>query len=189
MYDGFRQVIIGFCIVGLTACSDAESVSALQAQLTQIKQRPQGDIEKPPTFKFYEGFAYSASSLRSPFVPPMSIDFSKIPASGKKVQPDLKRMKEPLEEYTIESLTMVGSLKQAKGVFYALIADKAGSIHQVRVGNYLGKNYGRIVKVSEESVDLIEVVPDAGAWVERPRSLMLSEAQSSSSKNQQQNQQ
>lgn len=59
---------------------------------------------------------------------------------------------------------------------WSLINDGSGGIHRVTVGNYLGKNYGRITAISNAKVDVIEIVPDGkGNWVERPRTLGLNE--------------
>ncbi|MDU2871619.1 MAG: type 4a pilus biogenesis lipoprotein PilP, partial [Pseudomonas aeruginosa] len=49
-------------------------------------------------------------------------------------------------------------------------------VHRVRVGDYLGRNDGKVVGISEGKIDVIEIVPDGeGNWLERPRSLTLKE--------------
>lgn len=90
------------------------------------------------------------------------------------VAPELTRRKEPLESFPLDAMTMVGSLvKQGKPVALVRVDNL---LYQVRPGNYLGQNYGRILKVSENEVLLREIVQDAaGEWIERTATLQLQE--------------
>ncbi|MGV2481579.1 UNVERIFIED_CONTAM: pilus assembly protein PilP, partial [Salmonella enterica subsp. enterica serovar Weltevreden] len=81
--------------------------------------------------------------------------------------PDLSRNKEPLEEFPIDALRMVGTI-DTKGVTYALVKAPDGVVHRVTRNDHLGQNYGRIVGISESEVSLVELVPDGfGGWLER----------------------
>lgn len=95
-------------------------------------------------------------------------------ANAALVAPELNRRKEVLEGFPLDAIAMVGTL-QPKGVPVALVkVDKL--IYQVRQGNYMGQNYGKVVKVSETELVLREIVQDAaGEWIERPVSLQLQE--------------
>lgn len=88
---------------------------------------------------------------------------------------EMNRRREPLEAFPLDSMTMVGSVDR-KGVTYALIkAD--GLLYQVKPGDYLGQNFGKVMKITETEVDLREIVQDAsGEWIERPTSLQLQES-------------
>ena len=90
------------------------------------------------------------------------------------IAPEMARRKEPLEAYPLDVMAMVGSLDK-KGTPTALLkVDKL--LYQVKVGNYLGQNYGKIIKISEGAIQLREIVQDAtGDWVERMTSLDLQE--------------
>ena len=90
------------------------------------------------------------------------------------IAPEMARRKEPLEAYPLDAMAMVGSLDK-KGAPTALLrVDKL--LYQVRVGNYIGQNYGKITKITENSVQLREIVQDAtGDWIERTASLDLQE--------------
>jgi type IV pilus assembly protein PilP len=69
---------------------------------------------------------------------------------------------------------MVGTIANDGGVF-ALVSG-AGGVHRVQVGDYLGRNHGRIQTIDESNVEVIEIVPDGeGGWLERPRSILLKE--------------
>jgi type IV pilus assembly protein PilP len=87
---------------------------------------------------------------------------------------EMKRRKEPLEAYPLDSMSMVGSLDRLGRRFALLRVDKL--LYQVKVGDYLGQNYGRITKIDETQIVLREIVQDAaGEWIERPASLQLQE--------------
>jgi type IV pilus assembly protein PilP len=90
------------------------------------------------------------------------------------IAPEMARRKEPLESYPLDVMAMVGSLDK-KGAPTALLKVD-NLLYQVRVGNYIGQNYGRITKITENSIQLREIVQDAtGDWIERAASLDLQE--------------
>lgn len=90
------------------------------------------------------------------------------------IAPELARRKEALEAYPVDSMTMVGSLNKAGQPVALVKIDNL--LYQVRVGNYLGLNYGRVMKIDESAVTLREIVQDPiGDWVERSASLVLQE--------------
>ncbi len=87
---------------------------------------------------------------------------------------EMNRRKEPLEAYPLDSMTMVGSVNK-QGQPYALLRVDA-LLYQVKVGDHLGQNYGRITRIGETEITLREVVQDAaGEWIERPATLQLQE--------------
>jgi len=95
-------------------------------------------------------------------------------ASAALLAPELNRRKEPLEAYPLDAMSMVGSLiKQGQPVALVKVDNL---LYQVRPGNYLGQNYGKITKVGESEVVLRELVQDAaGEWIERVATLQLQE--------------
>lgn len=87
---------------------------------------------------------------------------------------ELNRRKEPLEFYTLDGMNMVGSVTKQGRPFALLKVDNL--LYQVKVGDYLGQNYGRILKITETEIALREIVQDAaGEWIERPSTLQLQE--------------
>jgi len=87
---------------------------------------------------------------------------------------ELNRRKEPLEAYPLDSMGMVGSVTREGRPFALLRVDNL--LYQVKVGDYLGQNYGRITRIGETEVALREIVQDAsGEWIERPAVLQLQE--------------
>lgn len=90
------------------------------------------------------------------------------------IGPELARRKEPLEAYPLDSMTMVGSLRRAGAPVALVRVDNL--LYQVRVGEHLGQNYGKVTKIDEAEVILREIVQDgSGEWIERAASLQLQE--------------
>jgi type IV pilus assembly protein PilP len=162
------------CTALLGGCGG--NFSDLDAWMAEVKARPRGAIEPIPVFKPYESFTYSAQSLRAPFdVPPSAKEIAARTQGGPEPKPDLTRAREFLERFSFEALSMVGSLEQ-KGTMWALLGDGEGGVHRVRVGNYVGQDHGKIVKMTETEVEVEEIVPNGtGGWIRRPRTIKLVE--------------
>ncbi len=102
------------------------------------------------------------------------VDKPKDIPQGRSVTPDFDRPKEPLEEYGIDQLNMVGTIQRPDGPLIALVKDDASVIYQVNIGSYIGRNYGKVLAISDNQVDILEIVPDGGnSWTERPRTMWL----------------
>ncbi|MBK1714055.1 pilus assembly protein PilP [Rubrivivax gelatinosus] len=87
---------------------------------------------------------------------------------------EMNRRREPLEAYPLDSMAMVGSVNRDGRQFALLRVDNL--LYQVKLGDYLGQNYGRVTRIAETEITLREVVQDAaGEWVERPAVLQLQE--------------
>lgn len=161
-------------LTGLTACGGGD-MRDLDAFMADKRARPGGVIEPIPTFKAYEAFAYAATTMRSPFDRPIEVRSITQLNNQTTVRPDLERAREFLEQFTLDSLAHVGRLERG-GDTWALIKDPDGGIHRVQVGNYLGRDHGRIVDMGQSFVAVVEIVSDgtADGWVERPRTIELS---------------
>jgi type IV pilus assembly protein PilP len=156
----------------LGGCASDEFTD-LDEFMEQKRSRPSGVIPPIPAFKTYQAFTYSATTLRSPFDRPVEIREIEQLQAISAVQPDDNRPKEFLEQFTFDSLAMVGSLAKG-GTDWTLIRDPDGGVHRVKLGNYLGRNHGRIVEMTQSYVAVIEIVSDGGeGWLERPRSIKL----------------
>lgn len=159
----------------LMGCADGGGFSDLDSKMAEARNRPQGTIEPLPTYPPIERFSYSAILLRSPFEPPvLQIGEEKVTGSAVP-EPDQTRQKEPLEQVSYSALSMVGTLAK-NGRTWALINDGNGRIHRVTEGNYVGKNYGKIVGIDGIEINILETVPDGkGGWINRPRTLAINE--------------
>ena len=158
----------------LSACSTRnETFTDLQVFVAEVNSRPGAEVEPVPTFEDYEAFTYSAAGFRGPFEIPVVVSHSDGSRNSKNVKPDLDRLRDPMEEHPIAELAMVGMLERNE-VFVALISDGIGDVHRIMLGNYLGRNHGKVVSITDTQLDLIEIVPSGdGGWVERPQSLAL----------------
>ncbi len=157
----------------LAACSGNNNFNDLQQFVDSVKARPAAQVEPVPVFVPYEGFIYSAASKRSPFDVPLVANGQNNGEIARDVQPDFDRIPDPLESQSLSELTMVGMLKSEEK-YEALVEDGFGEIHRVAIGNYLGRNYGRIQLITETQINIVEIVPSGnGGWVERPQTLTL----------------
>ncbi|POA32771.1 pilus assembly protein PilP [Pseudomonas sp. GW456-12-1-14-TSB6] len=151
-----------------------DDFSDLDAYMNEVRLRPPGKIEPTPTFRSYPTFTYSAANLRSPFSRQLRVDLAGQKHGSRDVKPDPNRVKQYLEGFNIEQFEMVGTIANASGSFALLRG--AGGVHRLKVGDYLGRNDGRIVAISASQVEVVEIVPDGqGAWLERPRTIPLKE--------------
>ena len=91
------------------------------------------------------------------------------------IKPDEDRAKEFLEQFTFDSLAMVGTLERGS-TEWALIRDPEGGIHRITLGNYLGRSHGKVVEMTDTYIAVVEIVSDGteDGWVERPRTIELS---------------
>jgi type IV pilus assembly protein PilP len=171
--------LLGILSVTLLGCSDEQLID-LEQYTRQIKSRSRGTIESLPAVKLYEIFTYQASDLRNPFIPtiatlPSQPSSQEGSESKNTTQPDLNRYKEALEEYTLDSLRMVGTLEQGVEI-WAIVRASNGMLYRVKKGNYMGRNHGRIISINEEMIELTEIVPDErGGWSKRQVTLTLAE--------------
>ena len=174
--NAYRPIAGGVMLLGailLTGCS-GNDFNDLQVFMEETRARPAGRIEPLPEVRPYEAFTYNASSLRSPFMPPVRIDLAQRERGTQDIQPDEDRARQFLEGFNIEAFEMVGVLSNQQGM-QALIRG-AGSVHRVKIGDYLGRNHGQVMSIEEGRLDVVEIVPDGeGGWLQRPRTLSLPE--------------
>ena len=153
----------------LAGCTSADD--ELNQFIEQTKREPGGRVEPLPEIKPYETFVYADSEMRSPFMP-------SAPGAGAGlagVRPDQKRNREFLEQFSLDTLKMVGTLKLG-GHMFGLVQTKDGLVHRVSDGNYMGQADGKITDITPAKISLTEIVPDGlGGYMERPAALGLNE--------------
>jgi type IV pilus assembly protein PilP len=165
-----KKIPVALMCLVLVACTGGDNQD-LRQWMSEAGKDIKGKIPPLPEVKPYEPVAYDAGNLLDPFKP-AKIGPEQKKSVGGGVQPDMDRPREPLEAYPLESLKYVGVMTK-KNVSYAIIqVDSA--LYQVRVGNYMGQNFGVITKVAESEVTLKELTQDsAGDWVEKTSALLL----------------
>lgn len=171
----YRLIVAVAAFSLLTACAGSDHAD-LQAYVDSVIARQKPRIEPLPEFKPYPIYVYEAGELRDPFAESAFVQQqAEIAITGSGVRPPERDTKEPLEEYPLDTLRMVGTLEQS-ATMWALIRDGEGSIHRVKTGNYMGKNYGKVLSINEHKVEILEIVPNGlGAYIERPATIALSE--------------
>lgn len=151
----------------LSGCSDG--TSDLRAEIEQLKQRPGGRIQPLPEVKPYVSHEYQMADRRSPFLQSLAGENPSGP------RPDVQRPREYLEQFPLDTLKMVGTLKLG-GNSYGLVQTRDGLIHRVLPGNHLGQNDGRVMSVADAKITLVEIIPDGlGGYLERPAALALAD--------------
>lgn len=170
--------ILSTLLVMLVGCG-GDDFSDLQKFIQEVNSRPKGAIDPLPESKVVESFIFKPDGLRDPFLPTgNSTAASNSDAyGGTGIRPDTERRKEELEAYPLDSLRMVGTLVDAKGLWGLIRAKKDGTVHSVQVGNHMGQNYGKIMRILDDKIELMEIVPDVkpGTWREQEAAMALGE--------------
>ena len=161
--------LVALLVAGMLAgCSGRDA--ALTRFIEETKKEPGGRVEPLPEIKPYDTYVYSSSNIRSPFVPGGS---GRESAAG--VRPEARRNREFLEQFSLDTLRMVGTLKLG-GQYYGLVQAKDGRVQRVVVGSHMGQNEGKITEITPSKISLMEVVPDGlGGYIERPAAMALNE--------------
>jgi type IV pilus assembly protein PilP len=155
-------------VTGLAACSSADD--ELERFIEDTKKQPGGRVQPLPEVKPYETFVYADTDKRSPFFPSGPGG-----SANNALRPDSKRNREFLEQFSLDTLKMVGTLHLGKTT-YGLVQSKDKLVHRVVVGNYIGQSDGRITEITPSKIVLTEIVPDGlGGYIERPAALGLTD--------------
>jgi len=161
-----------------TACQ--RGTGDLERWVDDTLQTPAGDIEPIPPIMPTEVVTYEAFDLRDPFqqrIASTQIDPDLSEATDDGIRPDPNRRREFLEGFPLDTLDMVGTLN-LEGVEYALIRDNEQVVHRVAEGNYMGMNHGRVVRVTADRVEMVELFQDArGIWSERLAQIAMEDSQ------------
>jgi type IV pilus assembly protein PilP len=151
----------------LAGCSSGDD--DLQTFITETNKEAGGRVEPLPEVKPYPAYTYADMNLRSPFVP------TSPNAGNPNLRPDAHRNREFLEQYSLDTMKMVGSIQQG-GQLFGLVQTKDGLVHRVIVGNYIGTNDGKITAITPSKIEVREIVGDGlGGYIERPSGLGLNE--------------
>ncbi len=160
-------------VLGMTACSGG-STEDLRAYVESVKARPAGSVEPLRDPVEYETYEYQSDSRRDPFKPSFTQNKMAPTTKGSGIGgPDLDRERNQLESFPIDTLRYIGNLQRG-AVSWGLIKTPDGEIVRVRLGDYMGQDYGRVTLVDSEKIELLELIPDGmGGWEQRAVSLVL----------------
>lgn len=168
-YRVLSAAVLAVAVLSLAGCSGSAKEEDLEDFYATVQNQGKGRIKPLPPFETVAPFAYQAGNLRSPFEPPVLAAVRQAPKGGRAVKPDPTRVKQFLEQFNVGQLAMVGTLAQG-GQLYGLVRDYEDGVHRVRKGDYMGSDHGRITRIDDVSIELLEIVADgSGGWVERQR--------------------
>jgi type IV pilus assembly protein PilP len=162
----------------LTGCG-ASKEDDIRKWMADERNQTRPKVQPIPAPKQFRPEAYMNAATTEPFsreklTQALKRDSAQVVANGALVAPELARRKEPLEAFPLDSMGLVGSIvKEGQPVALVKVDNL---LYQVKQGNYLGQNFGKVVKISETEVTLREIVQDAvGEWIERVATLQLQE--------------
>jgi len=129
----------------------------LKHYIAKIKARPAQAIEPMPDFVSVPVFKFPEhGGRRSPFKP----------TEQKKVDdvaPDSSRAQQPLERFPLDALKFIGLLKQGNQL-WALIQDPEKKVTSIKIGGYMGQNYGQVISITGTEIKLQELIKTSGLW-------------------------
>lgn len=165
-------------VFGLTACGSSDQ-EELQQWMSEQRNSTKPQVKPLSAPGKFSPQSYGQEGSVEPFsiqklTQALKQDSNQATANAALVAPELSRRKEALEASPLDAIVMVGSLIKVGQPVALVRVDNL--VYQVRPGNYLGQNYGRITKVTETNLALREIVQDAaGEWIERTATLQLLE--------------
>lgn len=162
-------------ILGLSGCGS--DMDALREWAETEKKNAKPTVKPLSAPKKFDPQPYNALGGVEPFsAQKLNVaNQADVTHANSPIAKERNRRAEPLEAYPLDSMHMVGSMYR-DGVRQAIL--KVDSLlYYVKPGNYVGQNFGRILKVDESEITIREIVLDpSGEWVERISTLTLQEA-------------
>lgn len=168
-------LVVFLLLVGCGSSSEDE----IRQWMVNERNQARPKVTPIPEPKQFVPEPYSNATALEPFssqklTQALKRDSAQTVSNAALVAPELARRKEPLEAFPLDTMVMVGSI--VKGGQPVALVKVDNLLYQVKVGNYLGPNYGRVMKIDETEVTLREIVQDAiGEWIERAATLSLQE--------------
>ena len=167
-------ILLVACATLLAGCEGRQD--DLSRYLAEVKERPATPIPPIPPVRTYTPYEYEGLLGRDPFRRSTSEGSEQTVQEGgpsKGPRPDLQRPREYLERFELDTLMMVGTFSKETSD-WALIRDPDGVVHRVAVGNYIGKNHGKVNRISNDEVELSEFIADGvGGWLVRDATIAL----------------
>ncbi|MCG6200707.1 pilus assembly protein PilP [Psychromonas antarctica] len=168
-----RSLILLLITLPLFSCGDA-NVDDLNDFVAKAKVQIYPVNDNVPDLKKIDAMIFTQEEGRNPFSEPKMEVAAPVRNAPKSCpQPDFERKKQPLEMYSLDNLIMRGTLR-IDNILWALVQITGGELHKVKLGYYLGLNHGKVLKITKEKVELLELVSDKdGCWQERITQITL----------------
>ena len=168
-----KQLLILSMSLSLFACVEV-NIDDLNTFVVETKSKVYPINDEVPSLKKIDALVFTQEKGRSPFSKPKA----EVVAQKKNLpkscpQPNFERKKQALEMYSLENIQMRGTLS-INDELWALLRVSSGEVHKVRPGYYLGLHYGKILKITKNQIDLLELASDSnGCWQERITKITL----------------
>ncbi|WP_438766253.1 pilus assembly protein PilP [Kushneria sp. TE3] len=166
-------IMLALCL-GLWGCGE-DRAAQLDAELETLRNRPVGHLDALPEQPVYQPLRYDAHARRSPFAaaPGMAAATPAETPPPSSVRPDPERAREPLENYALSALRLVGTLS-VDGRTIALIRTPDGRVVRLQHRQHIGENNGRVTRIGSDHIEITELSPDgSGGFSEVSRTLTL----------------
>jgi type IV pilus assembly protein PilP len=174
----FFAISVSAILLTLVGCSSSRE-DDIRQWLVEERNQTRPKVQPIPAPKQFKPEAYVNAAAIEPFsnqklTQALKRDSAQVASNGALVAPELARRKEPLEAFPLDAMSLVGSIIKAGQPVALVKVDRL--LYQVKLGNYLGQNFGKVTKISETEVSMREIVQDAvGEWIERAATLQLQE--------------
>ena len=174
-----HKLLVALSLIGVLYGCGASSEDDIRQWMVEERNQTRPKVTPIPAPKQFKPEAYTNAAAMEPFsnqklTQALKRDSAQVAANGALVAPELARRKEPMESFPLDSMALVGSITKASQPVALVKVDNL--LYQVKLGSYLGQNFGRVMKISETEVTLREIVQDAvGEWIERVATLQLQE--------------
>lgn len=166
---------IGLLTLLLTACSNS-SMSDLEDYVDETKSAGNPHVDPLPAIVPIANYFYEPNEFKDPFQPIVLMELGTPPTPPPSTCPprsDIGRVRSGLELIPLDTLQMSGTIamqdSQSHPTLWALMASPSDpvTIYRVKVGDYLGNNYGKIINISKDQIEVLEQIPDAdNCWRE-----------------------
>jgi type IV pilus assembly protein PilP len=172
-------VLVASILIGPLLGCGASSEDDIRQWMVEERNQTRPKVSPIPAPKQFKPESYTNAAALEPFsnqklTQALKRDSAQVAANGALVAPELARRKEPMESFPLDSMLLVGSIINAGQPVALVKVDNL--LYQVKLGSYLGLNFGRVMKITETEVTLREIVQDAvGEWIERVAILQLQE--------------
>ncbi len=170
-------------LIAIVLSSCTGDMDEVKRYVSEVKQRPADPVDPVPPIASYTPVKYMVDGMRNPFIenivavqrPTASPEVAADPASYTGPQPDLDRPTEYLEKFSLDTLKMVGTFSNAS-FEWALVQDLENIVHRVEIGDFLGQNRGKIIAISDDRIEISEMIPNGNqGWLVRDASIALEE--------------
>jgi type IV pilus assembly protein PilP len=177
IFRQFKSIHLSYVIflfLLLSGCGDNSHLQSAKDFVAQTKARPARPIEPIPEIQNVQVEKYSVSQLRDPYQRVVNR------TAGDDV-PDLHRKKSNLENYSLDSLKLVGIMTEGDHS-WAVISTPDNLVYPLALGEYIGQNFGKLVAISNNKISVVETIQSTGGWQKRNASLSITNEEEAAGK-------